>query len=872
MTRRVVQALLLAIGLCAAAVATAQDDAMTRGDRAWRTGDVASALTAWSEVLAAAREANDGPAVVDAALRLAAAHRGLGRVDTAAAAVALAGAHAGADTVASARVRTAAGQVALARGDAPEAQRLLVDAYEAHRRLGDPSGAATAALSLGAARLARGELEAARRAFTTAATLFETLGDDAGRADARTNLGVTALRAGDPRSATVDLEAARALHERVGDAGGVIDASIGLGRAHEALGDDERASTVYEEALERARARKDLTRQATLQQNLGALAHRAGDPGQARARYGAADEAWRAAGRPREAVSVALNVALLDEDPLPALEITRERAEAAGDGRVQALAAMAIAWESTDRARATAAAREATALADALGTHDLRWRTALVRARLARDAGESEVALRLLREVVREVEGIRPSEAAFAHPLGAEVAYRMLVGLLVERGEATEALHVAERLQRHALHAPRELGDIEADALDAEARYVEERLGEAERSDAGSEESVALRERLAALRVAFAATVDRLRASDPDFDRRVRVAPEDLEAVQARLPPDVTVLQPILYDDRLVLLVFRHDAVEARVVDVAGAEVREVSARLARSLRAGLTTRPEWTRAQADQLGAWLLAPIADVLAHTQTLVISATDPFRQLPFAMLRHDDAWLVERVAVVGITHVGSLLGEGTRRPPSRFDGADLLLLGDPDGSLPGAASEVRALAERFPGAGLLLGEAGTREAIARLAPGRSTLHLATHGRIDPLYPDRSHLVLAGPAGRLTYAEIPGLAPSLAQCRLVVLSACESGLPVSRAQAAPDAELPAINGLAAQFRRAGVETLVATLWRVDDAATRALMMTFYERLSAGDDIASALRAAQREALASEARAHPWFWGAFVVMGDWR
>ena len=72
--------------------------------------------------------------------------------------------------------------------------------------------------------------------------------------------------------------------------------------------------------------------------------------------------------------------------------------------------------------------------------------------------------------------------------------------------------------------------------------------------------------------------------------------------------------------------------------------------------------------------------------------------------------------------------------------------------------------------------------------------------------------------GEQGQLAYREIPGLAPYLGPCRLVVLSACESGLAVTaRGGGADDGPPPiSINGLAAQFRRAGVETLVASLCR--------------------------------------------------------
>jgi len=127
-------------------------------------------------------------------------------------------------------------------------------------------------------------------------------------------------------------------------------------------------------------------------------------------------------------------------------------------------------------------------------------------------------------------------------------------------------------------------------------------------------------------------------------------------------------------------------------------------------------------------------------------------------------------------------------------------------------------------------------------------------------------------AGETGRLSYGEIPGLAPDLGSCRLVVLSACQSGLAVDGRQTADGGIVISINGLAAQFRRAGVETLVASLWRVDDVATLALMTAFYEELAAGSDVARALQRAQLSLLAAEPTAHPLYWSGFVVIGDWR
>jgi len=849
------------------AVARPGDGPIERGDAAWRDGDLATALIEWTDALAAARDASDDGAIVEASIRLAAAHREAGRVDTAARALDLADAHARGDALTKARIATARGQIALRRGDVREAERTLALAYGEHQRLDDPAGAATAALSLGVARLARADLDGAWKAFTVASTLYEALGDAAGRADALTDLGITALRRGDLRTARDHLEAAVAAYHGLGDPLGEADAATNLGRVLQMLGRDDLAEARYESALAVARARKDLPRQGTLLANLGTLAHLRGDP-EAVEWYTASETAWRTAGRPREALGVALNRAILQGGDPGALGKIRDEATAAREPGIAARASLGIATRlrRTDPKRAGEEARAALALADGTGDAALAWGARYVAGRVALDRGDLDEAVPLLRAAVDALERTRRDLAdaeARSFTFGHADVYGALIDALLARGESATALLYAERLQQWDLP---DAAPSPTEGLTAEQAWLEERLAG---TDGSSEEAAALRERLAALRVEFAETVDQLRARDPDFDRRVRVAPEDLEAIQADLPPGVTVVQPVLLEDRLALLVFRRDRLVARIVDVPSADVADTIARLARSLRAGLVTRPEWTVEQADRLGDWLVDPIAGDLEGTEVLVVSATGPFRQLPFALVRADGKWLAERYAVVGVTHVGSLADRGASA--FHVDGSSLLLVGNPDHTLAGADVEVKAIAEAMPGAQVLVGDAGTLAAVTEAARGKTVVHLATHGRIDPEQPDRSHLVLAGPDGRLAYREIPGLGPSLASCRMVVLSACESGLAVDAPAAAAE-PLVSINGLAAQFRRAGVETLVASLWQVDDEATGALMTAFYRRLAAGEDIARALAGAQADVRATSTWSHPWYWAGFVVVGDWR
>jgi len=96
----------------------------------------------------------------------------------------------------------------------------------------------------------------------------------------------------------------------------------------------------------------------------------------------------------------------------------------------------------------------------------------------------------------------------------------------------------------------------------------------------------------------------------------------------------------------------------------------------------------------------------------------------------------------------------------------------------------------------------------------------------------------------------------------CRLVTLSACETGL---GRRSGGDEQI----GLARAFGLVGAEAVLATLWRVDDETTRVFMTAFYQRVAAGELPAQALRVAQLSFIRDAAgwRAHPYFWAGFQL-----
>ena len=121
----------------------------------------------------------------------------------------------------------------------------------------------------------------------------------------------------------------------------------------------------------------------------------------------------------------------------------------------------------------------------------------------------------------------------------------------------------------------------------------------------------------------------------------------------------------------------------------------------------------------------------------------------------------------------------------------------------------------------------GPQATSSKVLTLLKRSGVFHFAGHAFYDSRDPFASGLICASKAKQedvLTVANIVGRTQSISS-RLVVLSACETG------QVDPTDQLEDFLGLPGAFLVAGAQTVVASLWRVDDLAACILMEKFFE-----------------------------------------
>jgi CHAT domain-containing protein len=318
----------------------------------------------------------------------------------------------------------------------------------------------------------------------------------------------------------------------------------------------------------------------------------------------------------------------------------------------------------------------------------------------------------------------------------------------------------------------------------------------------------------------------------------VSYSPVTLEYLQADLLREGELFLDLFLgpDHSLLFAVTRQ---ELRVVDLPG-EDSSLGDKL-RLFRDLLATPPEGAKAPGRQeilaaasrsMALLLLGNVEDLLGDARIVILSPDGSVNLVPLSALQlpgHPP--LIESHEVVRVPSA-TLLAELRSRtggdPSGRGEPRVLAIAGSRTAEgkiLEGAIGEVREIAKRYRGVELLLatGPEDTSLSVADLGQ-YDLLHLAAHTTVDDQHPWRSGVLLTGgtetrPPNYLRASEIASLRLAT---RMAVLSGCESaGGRVLSGEG--------VLGLTSALLSAGVPTVVATLWPVEDRTTARLMKEY-------------------------------------------
>jgi len=353
----------------------------------------------------------------------------------------------------------------------------------------------------------------------------------------------------------------------------------------------------------------------------------------------------------------------------------------------------------------------------------------------------------------------------------------------------------------------------------------------------------------------------KLLVHNADYARDAALWQVYAEPVQAFLPEDTLLIEYFTVHTALVVFLVSRNSVQAVRLPAPMNQIIQLNQLLQLNLRSvmrsGTTQLPSLTQNAVgllQQLYRHLVAPFAEHLTGYAKIQIVPHGPLHYLPFHALHDGAHYLVE-------THEISYL-----------PGADLLRYTDRESvattasiafghsfaeQLPHTLHEAQRVAH-LTGGQALLDEHATAAELRTVAGDCRILHFATHGDFRNDNPLFSGLALHD--GWLTTLDIFSLRLNAS---LVTLSACQTGRHVIGGG-------DELLGLMRAFLYAGANSLVTTLWAVEDDATAAFMELFYAQLMAGTTKGAALRQAQLAFLAKDERsAHPFFWAPFFLVG---
>jgi len=521
------------------------------------------------------------------------------------------------------------------------------------------------------------------------------------------------------------------------------------------------------------------------------------------------------------------------------------------------------------------------AAAHAFDDAEIAWQLPYTQGLVAEAEGRRDAAIAAYRDAVARLESLRSGIAdsslrqAFADSKLTQDLYSRLISLYAGRKLAANAWEYLEREKARAfvemLAGHRAAEPPAATPEWDEVRRIESQIASLRADLSGPSQVIlrgsgrspaTLRAQLQSLQSAYSVARERAQATGPVRPLAPGAPPVTLERIRARLPRRTALVEFAILPGQLAAFVATRDGIQLR----SWPANPDVLKRKVLGLRRALES-PD-SGAQLDQatadLSQLVLAPIAGhIPASIDCLIVVLAGPLYQIPFETLQLSKGeYLLDRFT---ISYLPSAAALAAPAPQSKAAGS--LLLGAIGGQsvqgmpgLPGTLRETAAIAAIEPGARVVSQTAFTHDTALAALNVFDRVHFATHGILDEDAPLFSALLTSPAAGQPARISLYEIAATPVHSRLVVLSACETGL--GRLSGGDE-----MVGLTRTFLAAGARVVVSSLWKVSDESTAALMQEFYRGLKCGKPPAAAMRAAELKI--RKQYPHPFYWAPFVVTG---
>ena len=787
---------------------------------------------------------------------------------------------------------------------------------------GDKLSTATALNSIAGVEYIRGQYTKALEAYARSLKLNQELNNPEGAGSVLNNMGLVFLDQGNYLKSLDSFQKSLTLTNPT-DKLGIASTLLNIGYLYSALGNYPLALDRFQQALAQAEqlGAKPVTWKAL--QGIGMVQRSQGNFAQSLDYLEKALSILTSLGSKDRITEILTEIGAVyyeQGDYARALEFFQKSldiAQTIGVKTAATLNAMARTYNAQgDHAKALAFAERAADVSRETDQNEVLWQARTTAGEAQLGLRHSEKARQSFADAIRIIDNLREEvpgaetqrEEFFENKLA---PYKAMIRLLLAESDNSAALATAERAKGRVLLDVLRSGRMNINkAMSSSERQREQELTAAL---IGLNTQIA-REKMrdkpdSALLAGLDIQLDKARLTREDFQTSLYAAHPELKLQRgeteawrleqaAELLPDSqsALLEYVVAADRIYLFVIsrstRNDDPGLHVYTIP-LKRDELVAQVEKFRRRLANHDLDYTDSAAE-LYDLVIKPAQGQLQGKKTLTIVPDDVLWDLPFQALKPAGGhYLVEDYAISYAPSLTVLRAMIAKRRQTKTAMSTLLAVGNPSlgkltvarahnvlsealDPLPEAEHQVKTLGQLYGRAEsrIYFGSEAREDRVKAEAANYRILQLATHGVLNNANPMYSHIVLSQSAndpkedGLLEAWEIMDLD---LKAELVVLSACDTAR--GRIGAGEG-----VIGLTWAFFVAGSPTTVVSQWSVESESTTDLMLNFHRNLRVVDEArsamtkAEALRHAQLKLLQTKRYQHPFFWAAFVVVGDAR